>query len=176
MTDRPQTKAELLERLEVGYRALDEWNCRLNDAQFLARQASTDWSIKDHIAHLAAYEAGIAALLRRQPRWAAMGLDEKLVRDSESFDDINAALYLLHKDRTTAEVLTAFHDAHQQLLAALEQLTDAELFKPYADYQPHDPAANPVDPVLGWIIGNTYEHYAEHRPWVEELLARQVVS
>ncbi len=176
MTDMPQTKAELIERLEAGYRALEEWISRLNDAQFSAQQTSTDWSIKDHVAHLAAYEVGIAALLRRQPRWGAMGLDEKLARDSESFDEINAALYQLHKDRSTSEVLTAFRDAHQQVLATLEKLTDAELFKPYAHYQPLDPDANQTDPVLGWIIGNTYEHYAEHQPWIEELLAQQRVS
>jgi hypothetical protein len=176
MADRPQTKAELIERLEGGYRAFEEWLSQLTDAQFSARHSSTDWSIKDHIAHLAAYEAGMAALLRRQPRWAAMGLDEKFVRDSESFDDINATLNLLDKDRTSAEVLVAFRDAHQQLMAALEKLTDAELLMSYAHYQPHDPDANQVDPVLGWIVGNTYEHYAEHQPWIEELLAQQAVS
>jgi hypothetical protein len=173
MSDLPQTKAELIERMETGYAALEDRLGQLSEAQLSKRPTASEWSIKDHLAHLAAYEYGIAALLRREPRWAAMQLNEQLVRDSQSFDEINAAIYQQQQERSLAEVQAAFRDAHHQLLAVLKNLTDADLFKTYADYQPHDPDANHQDPVLGWIVGNTYEHYAEHRPWMEELLARQ---
>lgn len=170
MSDMPQTKAELIERVEAGYAALEDRISHLSDAQLSMRPTSSEWSIKDHLAHLAAYEYGIAALLRHEPRWAAMQLDEKLVRDSQSFDEINAVVYQQYKDRSTSEVRAAFRDAHQQILDTLKNLTDADLLKTYTHYQPHDPDANNQDPVLGWIVGNTYEHYAEHRPWMEELL------
>ena len=173
MSDMPQPKAELIARVEAGYAALEDRLSHLSEAQLSARRTLTGWSIKDHMAHLAAYVYGMAALLRREPRWAAMQLDEKLVRDSQSDDEVNAVIYQQYKDRSTSEVRAAFRDAHQQMLKALNNLTDADLFKTYADYQPHDPDANKKDPVIGWIIGNTYEHYAEHRPWMEELLARQ---
>ncbi len=174
MSNMPQSKAELIEQVEIGYAALEDRLGHLSDAQLSARRTSTEWSIKDHVAHLAAYVYGMAALLRREPRWAAMQLSEKLVRDSQSDDEINAVIYQQYKDCSTSEVRAAFRDAHQQMLNALKNLTDADLFKTYAYYQPHDPDANNKDPVLGWIVGNTYEHYAEHRPWMEELLAQQI--
>lgn len=173
MTDTPKSKAELIERLEAGYGALEERFGRLSEAQLSARQAATEWSIKDHLAHLAVYVHGMAALLRREPRWAAMQLSEKFVYDSQSYDEINAVLYQQYQDRSPSEVWAALREAHQQMLSALDKLTDADLVKTYAHYQPHDSEANKKDPVLGWIIGNTYEHYAEHQPWMEELLIQQ---
>ena len=173
MSESPRTKADLMAQLTAGWQTLEDRLRTLSEAQLTARRTPNEWSIKDHLAHLMAYELGMAALLRREPRWAAMQLDAKFARDSESFDEINAVLYERHADRSAPEVLTDLRDAHQQLLQALTNLTDDDLLKPYAAYQPHDPEANEQDPVLGWIIGNTYEHYAEHLPWMEELLAQQ---
>ena len=176
MSDMPQTKAELMAQLATGWQRLDERLQSLSNAQLTACAAPGEWSIKDHIAHLMVYERGMVALLRHEPRWAAMQLSVKFVRDSESFDEINAVLYEHYHARPAPEVLAALRDVHQELLQALAGLTDEDLFKPYAAYQPQDPGVNAHDPVLGWLIGNTYEHYAEHLPWMEELLAQQTKS
>ena len=176
MAEIPQTKAELMTQLAAGRQLLEERLRSSSDAQLTAQCAPGEWSIKDHVAHLMVYEQGMAALLRCEPRWAAMQLSVKFVRDSTSFDEINAILYEHHRDRPASEILVALRDVHQELLRALAGLTDEDLFKPYAAYQPHDPEANERDPVLGWIMGNTYEHYAEHLPWIEELLAQEMKS
>ena len=93
MSDMPQTKAELMAQLATGWQRLDERLQSLSNAQLTACAAPGEWSIKDHIAHLMVYERGMVALLRHEPRWAAMQLSVKFVRDSESFDEINAVLY-----------------------------------------------------------------------------------
>jgi hypothetical protein len=49
-------------------------------------------------------------------------------------------------------------------MAALGKLDDADLEKPYSHYQPGDP--DEKRPVVGWVAGNTYEHYAEHTNWI----------
>jgi hypothetical protein len=54
-------------------------------------------------------------------------------------------------------------------LAALSRLSDADLKKPYSHYQPSDP--DQKRPVLDWVGGNTYEHYAEHIAWINQLLS-----
>jgi hypothetical protein len=28
------------------------------------------------------------------------------------------------------------------------------------------------NPVIGWIIGNTYEHYHEHSSWIENIVVQ----
>jgi hypothetical protein len=47
-------------------------------------------------------------------------------------------------------------------------MTDEDLQRPYSHYQPNDPPHNPA-PVLGWITGNTNEHYEEHSSWLGNL-------
>ena len=51
----------------------------------------------------------------------------------------------------------------------LAGLSDADLLKTYRHYQPDEPEENSGAPIIGWIAGNTYEHYAEHQAWVEAL-------
>jgi len=70
------------------------------------------------------------------------------------------------QDRLAA--LKYFRDSHEQLSIALGELTDADLEKPYSHYQPSDP--DDKRPVLGWVAGNTYEHYAEHVDWINQLI------
>ena len=166
--DLPRTKAELLERIERARAALEQTISGLSDAQLVA-PGSDGWSVKDHLAHLTTWEQGIAALLERRPRYAAMHLDEQTYLTAGE-DDINSIIYEHNKDRSLAEVLAAFEQGHQQVLAALAGLTDADLFKTYSHYQPDEPGEDSGEPILRWIAGNTYEHYAEHEAWIQALV------
>ena len=173
MNESPQTKAELIAELTAGWQMLEDRLHSLSESQLMARRAPGEWSIKDHVAHLMAYEQGIVALLRREPRWAAMNLDAQFVREAESFDALNAVLYERDKNRSVADILAAYRATHQSLLDTLADLADEDLFKPYIHYQPDDHGPNEHEPVIRWIVGNTYGHYDEHLPWLEELLAQQ---
>ncbi|MBI5566504.1 MAG: ClbS/DfsB family four-helix bundle protein [Chloroflexi bacterium] len=176
MNESPQTKAELIAELTAGWQLLEDRLHSLSEVQLTVRRAPGEWSIKDHVAHLMAYELGMVAMLRHESRWAAMQLDEKFVHEATSFDALNAVLYEHHKERPAPAVLTIWRDTHQHLMAALADLTDDDLLKPYTFYQPLDPVKDGQNPVIDWIAGNTYGHYAEHLPWLEELLAQQPVS
>lgn len=165
----PQTKSELLVRMAQGRAALEQVVSQLNELQLTTSDPQSGWTIKDHLAHLAAWEAGIAALLQHRPRWEAMGLNEAAVLRHET-DDLNEIIYQQNKNRSLAEVRAYFHAAHQQLLAALERLSDDDLFKTYFYYQPDESGGDNGAPILNWIIGNTYEHYAEHQGWIEAVL------
>jgi len=166
----PGDKTELLERVERARAALEETIRPLSDAKLVAPGPYEGWSVKDHLAHLATWEQGMAALLQQRPRYAAMDVDEKTYLSS-STDDLNAIVYQHHKDRSPAEVLAAFRQAHRHLLAALDGLTDADLFRTYSHYQPDEPGEDSGEPILKWIAGNTYEHYAEHQAWIQALVA-----
>ena len=176
MNESPQNKAELIAELNTGWQMLEDRLRALSEIQLTTPRTSGDWSIKDHVAHLMAYEQGIVALLRHEPRWEAMQLDRQFVDEAKSFDELNAVLYEHHKDRSAADILAAFRQTHHDLLDALANLTDEDIFKPYIFYQPDDHSPNEQDPVVGWIVGNTYGHYDEHFPWMEELLAQQSVA
>jgi hypothetical protein len=96
---------------------------------------------------------------------AAMGLSEPL----EELDAINEAVRQLHENDTSDEALGYFRDSHAQLVAELGKLSDADLQKPYSHYQPRDP--DEKRPVVAWVGGNTYEHYAEHVGWINQLIS-----
>lgn len=164
----PGNKAELLERVERARAALEQTIGRMSDAQLVAPGPDGGWPVKDHLAHLAAWEQSLAALLQGRPRHAAMGVDEETYL-SAGADGINAMVYQQSKDRSLAEVRVAFGQAHQQVLATLAGLTGADLFKTYSHYQPDEPGRDSGAPIVGWIAGNTYEHFAEHQAWIAAL-------
>ena len=87
----------------------------------------------------------------------------------EEIDTINEAIRKLHESDTAEEALGYFRESHLQLTAALGKLSDADLQKPYSHYQPSDPSQ--MRPVVDWVAGNTYEHYAEHIGWINQLIS-----
>jgi hypothetical protein len=50
----PRDKGELIERIEAGRAALGEAIAGLSEAQLVAPLDGEGWSVKDHLAHLAA--------------------------------------------------------------------------------------------------------------------------
>ena len=163
----PKDKAELLERIQLGRAALEATIGRLSDEQLVEPGPPDGWSVKDHLFHVAAWERSLPALLQGRPRYAAMNVDEKTYVRSE--EALNALIFQHNKGRSLSEALADFEQAHQDLLGVLAGLTDADLFRTYSQYQPDEPGEDSGAPIVGWIAGNSYEHYAEHQAWVEVL-------
>lgn len=167
---RPRDKAELLSRMRRSRAVLEETIGRLSEAQLTAPGPNGGWSAKDHLAHLTAWEQGMVALLQQRPRYPAMGLDEAAMQGADE-ERINAMLYARGKERSLAEALATFRASSRQVIEAVAGLTDVDLFRTYSYFQPDEPGEDSGRPIIAWIIGNTYEHYDEHRAWIEELIA-----
>jgi uncharacterized damage-inducible protein DinB len=165
----PRDMSGLFDRIGRARSALKQTYAHLNDAQMIEPGADGGWSVKDHLAHLMTWEAGIAALLRHEPRWAAMGLDDETVRQNDEAG-VNAIIDRHNKDRALPDVLADFEQTHRDLLAVLEQLTFDDLLKTYSYYQPNEPRVDSGRPILAWIAGDTYEHYEEHEDWVRAVV------
>ncbi len=165
----PQDKAELLDRIERARASLDEVIDGLSAGQLSAPGSDGVWSVKDHLAHLAAWELGIAALLQHRPRYGAMQLDEKTYLSTDT-DGLNKIIYQQNKSRSLGEVRAAFRKAQRELLDVLGGLTDADLIKTYSHYQPDEHGEDSGAPIVSWIVGNSYNHYDEHRAWIKALV------
>lgn len=99
MTDensQPSTIAELSTRIARGRAELEEWLATLTQAQ-LTTPRQEGWSIKDHLVHIAAWEAGITALFRGESRFAAMGVDMSKVAPDD-FSAINQQIFERNKE------------------------------------------------------------------------------
>lgn len=162
----PQTKADLLAGITPARARLEQAVDQLSEAQLSQPDTETGWAIKDHLAHLAAWEGGMAALLRGQPRWAAMGVAETSLTGQDT-DALNEAIFRHSRELPVAEALARFHDSHRQLLAALAGLTDEDLHRSYAVYDPAETDEDRERSVVWWLVANTYEHYQEHLPVIE---------
>lgn len=164
----PRDKTELLGRIRRSRAALEETLSSLSEEQ-LTRSGPSGWSIKDHLAHLATWELGIVELLHRRPRFAAMLVGEAVYQD-KSEDEINELIYRRHAGLPPAEVMEKFQSVHRQMMATLEAMSEEDLFKPYASYVPEG-KEDRRDPVIHWIMGNTYEHFDEHNGYIRALLS-----
>ena len=135
--------------------------------QGLTVTGADGWAVKDHLVHLAAWEHSLMALLEGADLRTAMGV----AGVAEDIDSINAAVWSLHQSRTPEQALAYFHDTHSRLMQLLGRLSDADLQLSYNHYQPNDPRDTDDDrPVRDWVAGDTYEHYAEHIAWINQIV------
>jgi hypothetical protein len=153
----------LLEQIEESWNDLFETVTKLGPGGLL-RAGPDGWVVKDHLAHIAAWEHSLLGLIEGRDRVSAMGVQRPV---EESTDAINAAVLKLHAGETPEQVLKYYRDSHGSLMAGLGKLSEADLQKPYGYFQPSEP--DEKRPVIDWVAGNTYEHYAEHIGWINQL-------
>jgi hypothetical protein len=153
------SKTRLLDEMHASYSALEELLASLSEEQMTTADVNGAWSVKDNLAHLAAWQRheierqeAIRDGIEPPDRWAGMSEDES-----------NEQVYQQNKARPLAEVLAEFRSNHQKLLALIEAMTDEDLNKPVAW----------MDGRLPWtlIAGNGYEHYQEHSGIIQRWLA-----
>jgi hypothetical protein len=132
---------------------------------------ASDWSIKDHLYHLAVWERGIRFLLQGKPRHDGMELTEQEFAELDA-DEMNAIIFEKNKNRTLDDVMKVFHDEHQEMVEYLASpaITWEDLNRPYSDYTPDQPSSHSSEPVLYWVFGNTAGHFEMHQEWIEKIL------
>jgi hypothetical protein len=168
----PRNKDELLARIEPSWRELQRFLAETDASTLTESRDAEGWSVQDHLSHIAAWERSVLFLLRGRPRHEGLGVDEDLYLHG-GFDEINAAIHEQTKSRSLDETLTDLRWTHEQFLEQLDRLSDAELQQPYAHFLPDEPGEDSGEPVLTKLAGNTYEHYDEHREWMEAIAAHQ---
>jgi hypothetical protein len=161
-------KAELMDRISQGWEDLERVLAGLEQPALERVDPETGWAIKDHLFHLAAWERGVAYLIDGRPRYEGMGVTQAEWLDLD-MDATNQVIFERNRDRSGAEALAYFREAHRDMLDALAPLGDADLYRAYAEYDVEE-GEFPDRPIIGWIIADTYEHYAEHTDTFRTLL------
>ncbi|MDQ6920497.1 MAG: ClbS/DfsB family four-helix bundle protein [Candidatus Dormibacteraeota bacterium] len=132
----------LLSGLHRGYADLLAEVRALDDTAGNALIAETGWSVRDHVAHLSAWEAVELARAEGRP-----GLREQL-------NIVWEAAWRGRHRASVVEALEVFANVHRRLIAVLTDTPDAILHRPWHPAYPDSLAAN--------IARNTYRHYTEH--------------
>ena len=171
MTQQPaMTKAELLAQIDQVWRDFHAGFTRFTAEQIVTPQDPQGWTVKDHLAHLVAWERSCIALLQGRPRHQGLGVDEALYLRHD-YDATNAAIQARTQDQPLADVLAVFRTVHQTLLELIAPLSDADLQQPYSHYLPNEPGPGDGPSVIDVIHGNTIGHYLEHLSYMQTLVA-----
>ena len=75
-------------------------------------------------------------------------------------DEINDEVHRAAAARSAAEAMAFLRLAHEGMLNALAEMTEADLLRDYSEYDPRESYSG--RPIVGWIIGDSYDHYDEH--------------
>ncbi len=156
----PRDKKDLIKRIETEWLVLMRTIEALTPEQMNAPMAG-GWSPKDNLAHLAAWERFMVHYhLQAKPPHEEFGLNAE---SFEKLDEtgINAIIYERNRLRSVADVLADLQRSHALVLETLGAMSYDDLMRPHFPDDPED------RPLVGWVIGNTYDHYREHRQNIE---------
>lgn len=166
MTDEqwiPGNKKELMSAIEREWKALLDVVAKLDETKMTAPDAG-GWSPKDNLAHLSEWMNLLMGFhLDRRPAHEVMRLPESATKGWD-MEVINPLLFERNRNRSTQAVLDELKQVYLKLYNKLEAMPFEDLLKPrHAD----DPQKSPV---LLWVLGDTSEHFAEHRQTIEKNL------
>jgi len=159
--DENPIKTELLRDIELEWVHIERICGGLTEAEMTSRSAEGQWSVKDALCHISAWEKYLLdrlafVLTRQHPQYPAMF----------TWDDVhrfNAQVYAENKDRPLNSVIIEFRSVYRGVMTVLEAMDDAELSQPYS-YDFTDDQLT----LVHLIRANTYEHYREHRLDIEK--------
>ncbi len=151
------TKRELLESIQQERAAFEAALAGLTPEQMTAPGVMGEWSVKDLLGHVAMWESRLVTILYSVER----DVVPKMLHGQTEVDRVNAESYAEQRERPLDRVLSDFHAVHVQLLKRLDALADRDLSDserfPWMEGEPLEKL----------VAGDTFEHYAEHRPAIE---------
>ncbi len=159
----PKNMPELLSMIDAEWSALMDVIAKLSPKQMVTSDAG-GWSPKDNLAHLMEWmKILIYNNLGAQPAHEVMGVAPEITKEW-NFDVMNKVLFERHQHRSVEDVLAGLKRVYGDLLAKLDSMTFDDLMKPRF---PDDPEKGPF---MNWVRGNSFEHFAEHREYIERVL------
>ena len=164
MTDQwiPKDKAELMSAIEREWQMLMDVISKLDEKQ-MNMPDEGGWSPKDNLAHLGEWMKILMGYhMDKRPRHEVIGVPEEVTKDWD-MDVINPVLFERNRNCSATDVLDGVKLIYTALIEKLRATSFEDLMKPrHAD--------NPESgPLLNWILGDTTEHFAEHRENIEKL-------
>lgn len=151
------TKTELLAEIKIQRQRLEKNLAGLSVEELRRPGVCGDWSIKDILAHLAAWEQMFMG-------WYAVGLRGETpdLPWPGKLHQTNQEIYERYRAASLESVQALFAESYCQMLAWVESLPDEELFTPgkYAWLN----GARLAD----WTASNTFNHYV----WAKNLVRK----
>jgi hypothetical protein len=160
----PGSKAELMSAIKHEWNALMEVVAKLEAANKMTTPDEGGWSPKDNLAHLSEWMNSLMGYhMDKRPPHEVMRVPEEVTKGWD-MEVINPVLFERNKDRTWEDVKNELNQVYERLVAKLDAMSFEDLMKPR---RADDPEKRPL---LLWVIGDTSDHFAEHRETIEKML------
>lgn len=160
-------KMQVLEAMQSERVYLESLIAPLSDEQLCLAALDGQRSVKDVLAHIAAWE-------RRCVGWIETGLHGETPSlpeagyEWEDIDGLNEKTFQENLDRSLQDVLADSHQAYELLLAEVHRLSEADLTEPRRFAWTEGGTS-----LVPYVAANSYEHYHEHaeqiREWIEKV-------
>src|SRR5688572_2937378 len=156
----PKNKQELMSEIEKQWKLLIQVAGKLTDKQ-MGVPDEGGWSPKDNLAHLSEWMKALMGYhLDHRASHEVLGVSEEVTKDWD-MEVINPVLFERNRARSNQDVLDELKAVYQQLWDKLNAMSWDDLMAPR---RADDPEKRPV---LMWILGDTTEHFLEHRETIE---------
>jgi len=160
----PGSKAELISAIRREWKLLMDVMERLDEQKMTAPDEG-GWSPKDNLAHLSEWMNSLMGYhMDNRPAHEVMQIPEEAA-EGWDMEVINPILFERNKNRSIEDVRNELNQTYDRLLAKLDATPFEELLKPR--YPEEDPEKRPL---LLWVLGDSSEHFAEHRETIEKML------
>jgi hypothetical protein len=164
----PTTKAELLAYTEERWQALASFTDALSEAEWTAPTDARGWSVKDHVAHIVTWVRAEVALLRyRTPLPLSAGMPDALWKSGD-FDKMNEHVRQLTIADSPAAVREERDRVFHKLVEVVSRFSDDDLARPANDFGLEEPGKS----LLAVLTEYHGDHFAEHRGYVERIVAQ----
>ena len=162
-TTLPKSTAELISTIEREWSALMHVVDQLSPRQ-MNRPDTGGWSPRDNLAHLTEWMKILLGYhMDKRPAHKVVGLTPEVTRDWD-MDVINKFLFERNRRRTSKKVLEELKQVYAEVIARLKATPFDELMEARFDEDAEK------QPLLNWVLGNTADHFSEHRLNIEKIL------
>ena len=160
----PQNVNDLLRVIRNERKNLESLMSELSDSQKAEPGVEGGWSIKDIMAHIAAWEK--LAQDRINAALTGETLKYPVIKGDNFVDIFNLDVYESNKDLPLSEIQSEFQRSHNIFLEQIKLVEDDTL----SQILPFDWAGKLTFQVL--ISANSHWHYAEHAESIERWIQR----
>lgn len=150
--------SDLLKSLAVSRAEMDEALTGLTEAQMIEPGVLNDWTLKDVLAHLTAWEVELITVLGQLAR----GQTPKPVGENDAETDaLNARWHNDYRSRPLNRVLADYQRVRPQTIRQVERLTETDLTAPRQWLK----GGTLHDQILSETIEHDAEHLTHIRTW-----------
>jgi hypothetical protein len=157
--EKPADKTTFLDQIHTDRAKLEATLARVPANRLEEPGAMGDWTVKDVLAHITAWE-------RRLNDW--LTINQRPPLSGEIIEQLNQERYQIDRHRPLADVQADFDHIHQTLIGRLDHFLGDSVETPL----PVSGREGPGTPAWRLIAACTYLHYEEHIELLDHWLAQ----